>query len=417
MEQLLRYALKNDTIACMSILKKWYIPNKLSPDLFTDEIGRTALWIAMMNAWTFYDLPQCLIDHGASVNSNIKNIYGRTLVYDIIETQNINGLKFLLKNNIKMINKVIDISTAITPLMLACKVGNLDTVKLILNHMISIEKTRLLLNERDLNDNTALMYSSSIKITKLLLFHHSFQDIVNVRNINNETALFLAASRGLDEIVELLMQLDADPYIERQQDRFNALHIAILNGHRNVVLKLTMYCPKLLLTDVKKNNKNISPLEFAKLENKYHLIRLISSQTYEYERNAGIIPYDTPPPHCRRKKSKNELQILKRFLNALSVYSKRQQMVSILRENNLERQRKRYLINGKKLQIHIFDQWYKMYKSRKRSFHIFEDLKTSHERPLFHTAFPNASSFSGISLYKKQLNIFEVSKFLYSPKT
>ena len=38
MEQLLRYALKNDTIACMSILKKCYIPNKLSPDLFTDEM-------------------------------------------------------------------------------------------------------------------------------------------------------------------------------------------------------------------------------------------------------------------------------------------------------------------------------------------------------------------------------------------
>ena len=175
MERILIHASANDTVATMSILKKYYIPHCISPDIFTDGIGRTALWISIMKAWTFYDLPQCLIDHGASVNCNIKNIYGQTLLYDVIKTENVNALKFLLKNNIKIDNEIINVSNGMTPLMLACEIGNLEIAKLILPSYDTNTKStnNTFTNERDIDGNTPLMYSSSIKITKLLLFHYS----------------------------------------------------------------------------------------------------------------------------------------------------------------------------------------------------------------------------------------------------
>ena len=41
-------------------MEEHYIPNDISPDIITDKSGRTALFISIMNSWTFYELPQYL---------------------------------------------------------------------------------------------------------------------------------------------------------------------------------------------------------------------------------------------------------------------------------------------------------------------------------------------------------------------
>tara|TARA_A100001037_G_scaffold276386_1_gene275638 strand:+ start:189 stop:611 length:423 start_codon:yes stop_codon:yes gene_type:complete len=60
---------------------------------------------------------------------------------------------------------------------------------------------------------------------------------VDAVDVEGRTALFFAAANGHLEIVELLLENEADPNIANAQDN-TALHWACVNGHTAVVEKL-----------------------------------------------------------------------------------------------------------------------------------------------------------------------------------
>ena len=83
MEKLLYYCETGNNLQVRAIMEEHYIPNDISPDIITDKSGRTALFISIMNSWTFYELPQYLLSNGASLEA--KDVNGKLILYEVIE--------------------------------------------------------------------------------------------------------------------------------------------------------------------------------------------------------------------------------------------------------------------------------------------------------------------------------------------
>lgn len=105
MENLLHYSKTGNNHKVRAIIEEHYLPFSISPDIFTDNYGRTACWLAILNSWTFYELPQYLVNNGASLE--VKDVYGKTILHEVIRTKNLNAFKFLLKNNIRICGAIV----------------------------------------------------------------------------------------------------------------------------------------------------------------------------------------------------------------------------------------------------------------------------------------------------------------------
>eukprot|EP00944_MAST-04C_sp_MAST-4C-sp1_P004287 g4287.t1 len=286
-----------------------------------------------MNSWTFYELPQYLVSNGASLE--VKDVYGKSILYHVIRTKNVNAFKFLLKNNVYLCGAIVEASICKTALMLACEIGNPKFVKLIMFWYAKKNK-KSLLYKTDVDGNTALMYAakSSFAVTKCLLDERYFRDSINKVNHNNENALLIAAKNGKSDTVEILLSHHANASIARFSDSFNAMHIAVLGGHRKIVTCVARSQPNLVLAKI--NGSRL--VDFAKQNNLYHLVYYLELMTYNVEKELGLLPPDKPPPRRRRKKSENELNILRKHIKAFYDYIERRKKATIMRRKNLLKQ-------------------------------------------------------------------------------
>lgn len=212
MENLLHYSKTGNNHKVRAIIEEHYLPFSISPDIFTDNYGRTACWLAILNSWTFYELPQYLVNNGASLE--VKDVYGKTILHEVIRTKNLNAFKFLLKNNIRICGAIVEASTCKTALMFACELGNAVFVKLMTSCYLRKNK-KALLEETDINGNTAMHYAakSSLAVTKCLLRY--FLGSINEPNNDNENALLIAAENGKSDTVDIILSHDGNPSIAR----------------------------------------------------------------------------------------------------------------------------------------------------------------------------------------------------------
>jgi len=85
------------------------------------------------------------------------------------------------------------------------------------------------------------------------------EDKVNLDTLdhNGNTPLMLAASRGYANVCEHLLQKGANHNLKNDAGQ-NALHLAVLNGHADVVFRLTGHG-----VDIKEKFDNKTPLQLA----------------------------------------------------------------------------------------------------------------------------------------------------------
>ena len=130
----------------------------------------------------------------------------------------------------------------ITPLHLACQVGNIDGVEVLIN------KDEIELNAKDRHGDTPLheaCYHGKDKIAKLLLVKMKKKNVLNLETKNNSdmTPLHLACREGHKKTVDLLLEMK---YCENPEKRkqlvtatdsegANALHLACRNDKEDIV--------------------------------------------------------------------------------------------------------------------------------------------------------------------------------------
>jgi ankyrin repeat protein len=118
-----------------------------------------------------------------------------------------------------------------TPLMNACKIPDIRTVELLLAH------SKLDVNMRDENGNTALMWASSMDhsgIVKAILSHRDCNPNLNTKY--GATPLLAAAFWGhVDNVKALIAHPDIDIDMETFHEGLTAFHVACREGKLNVV--------------------------------------------------------------------------------------------------------------------------------------------------------------------------------------
>ena len=175
--------------------------------------------LSLCNALEYYDVAQQLIDIGyLDIDKNFNNTY--PLLY-AINDNDLEGVKFLLKNNAHIYNTVNNDYGYYenTTLMYAIEKGNKDIVEALLSKKIS-------LNENDGKELYLAVKDNKLEIAKLLIENKAD---VNTR-YDNKTYLMIAAENNNKEMAELLISKKAD-INTKVYDNKTALHYAFDNNN------------------------------------------------------------------------------------------------------------------------------------------------------------------------------------------
>lgn len=151
------------------------------------------------------------------------------LIYAVI-TGNINIVKLLLDNGAK--SDIAD-SSGNTALHFAARYGYTEIVKLLLNTNINIDQNS--------NNRTALhaaVFKNKIEVVKLLLRSGANPRLFDV---NNSNALIVAAAKGYNGIVKVLLEHDLDYIDTICPNGLNALCAAVAKNQLEVVKTLLSF--------------------------------------------------------------------------------------------------------------------------------------------------------------------------------
>ena len=151
-----------------------------------------------------------------------KNRDGKTALYISVENSQYDGCEWLLGKGAKPNNPD---KSGLTPLYCSCKEGSLEIAKLLLRHMADVNSKGCL--------EVAIEFYH-FNIVKLLM-----NAGCNVNNaLNTVTPLMMAAKTSSEEVVDLLIQKDADPD-KLDQAGLPALGYALHAGNRNIINHLS----------------------------------------------------------------------------------------------------------------------------------------------------------------------------------
>ncbi|ALA62535.1 ankyrin repeat family protein [Turkeypox virus] len=197
------------------------------------------------------EIVKLLIDNGADIDS-------------IHDCRSLTPLQYAIINNDYEITKVLldanadtdNIYTATYPLMDAIRIGDLDMVKLLLDHGV---RTDIL--ESGISYPIGLAISrGNIDIVKLLLDHDiGCDDNIMHRCYDNLLPpIHKAVYSNNLEIVELLLRYKID-INSRDYNNNTPMHIAVQENHRDLVKLLLDYSPDLSII----NNDSFTPLKYC----------------------------------------------------------------------------------------------------------------------------------------------------------
>lgn len=157
-----------------------------------------------------------------------------------------------------------------TAIMLALINGNEEIVKLILAKakLLHIEKEMLSIKS-GFTENTSLILA--VNYNRLSVIDELIANSpVNQVASNGTTAIFEAAARGYDLIVEKLLRAGANPNISIIHSEVTPLIVAIQNDHLNVVQKLLTISTQPPIEINKRDKKNHTALWHARNSTKPH---------------------------------------------------------------------------------------------------------------------------------------------------
>lgn len=193
----------------------------------TDDLERTPLhWAAR---GVYFDMVKYLVDNNADVNA--KDIYQITPIASITARNHLVALEYVLKNGANP--NTLDFERN-TPIHYAAASGQVRTAQLLIENGASVhiknsyERTPLLLAVRE---------SGNLEMVKLLLDYGSD---INAKDNGQNTALTLAAWRGHKDVVDYLIQMDAEvPTVGfKAKDLFNyALSKSLTNLYATILNK------------------------------------------------------------------------------------------------------------------------------------------------------------------------------------
>ncbi|VDI42961.1 serine/threonine-protein phosphatase 6 regulatory ankyrin repeat subunit A [Mytilus galloprovincialis] len=208
------------------------------------------------------------LNHLHSTNSGI------TVLHVACKKGQTEVVKLLLDVGMKINDTSIHGSS---PLILACKGGHYDTVKFLLDLNNQTLDSRVDTYKRDINGWSALhaaCYKGHTEVVKLLI------DVcmnLDETSYTGSTPLFLACQRGNFETVKYLLDLNGkniNSRVDTRKKRVNglsALHTACINGHLDIVKLLVNVGVNLNDT----SNKGCTPLFQACEEGHYEIVKFL----------------------------------------------------------------------------------------------------------------------------------------------
>jgi ankyrin repeat protein len=195
-----------------------------------------------------------------------------------------NNVNLLIETIKTLIEAGEDVNEKERPLVLAAEKGNIDIVKLLLEHGADVNGTESKYGSAPLHFAAQKGY---LDVVKLLL---DYGADINQLNDQGTTPLHFAAEGGNIDIVKLLLEEGAEDINDTNDHGNTPLNFAAINGHIDVV--------KLLVESGAnvngENNHGVTSLLFAVWKSRIHVVKLlIQSQANVNQTNKyGDTPFN-----------------------------------------------------------------------------------------------------------------------------
>lgn len=178
----------------------------------------------------------------------------------------------------------------LTPLMIACLMGNIQTVQLIVEEArrrLSPADFEMFINvkvKRSQGGNNALLYACSSSGANFMLVHYLVENAnadCNIPNDFTRNSLLIAARKNQLNVVELLLDKKVNINF-RDANGCNALHISCTSGFTDLVRLLLAHWsrskaknPDKIFDIDEKDNLSLTPLMKASINNHIEIVKLL----------------------------------------------------------------------------------------------------------------------------------------------
>eukprot|EP00347_Sterkiella_histriomuscorum_P000305 403376393 len=214
--------------------------------------------------------------------SSVIDLEQRDLVHYAAANHNPDVLEFLIQRKCEINSQDIK---GITPLMIACRYGRIENVKLLIEEYQKIiasldqesedyiftKEHNTISNTQSQKKLTPLHYAATFghfQIVKILVEEGEAQ--IDLKSSDSKTALVFAASNGHLEIVKYLLEKGAKPHGQDNQGK-SPLIMAIINGHLHIVSYLLRFGVNPNYKDMSEN----SALHYACAYGWLHIVKYL----------------------------------------------------------------------------------------------------------------------------------------------
>lgn len=243
----------------LDIIRGFIHINKNIINHVDNRYGRTGLMIASMNGNA--DIVKLLLANGAEVN-HLDNDQRSALIWATMYKR-VAVVRTLLSHG-KKINVNAADRFGMTSLMIACKEGSIEIVKLLANADVNLV---------DKFGTSALMYACNQKRAEIVKILLEREAIPNATTNSGKTALMMASTNGYIDSVKLLLSpgINSDINHKDKLTGSTALLEASLHGHVGIVCALIDNGADIDLAD----QKGMTPLMNASSSGHIEIIRIL----------------------------------------------------------------------------------------------------------------------------------------------